>query len=63
MHATLLQIDYLRSQITHSSIFADAVKKGPLPEVVKMIQDQLKDNRVMVVEIVGERMVTLIDKL
>lgn len=53
-------------QVKHEGIFGatirDNAEKAP-KEAIKMILDQLKDNRVLTMEIVGKRLVTLIESL
>lgn len=48
--------------VKHDSLFAECIRldpKGAMP----MIVDQIKDNRVVVCEIIGEKLVTVIEQL
>jgi hypothetical protein len=50
-------------QIKHESMFAQVVRENP-KEGIKMIRDQINDqNRVRVVSIIGERLVTVIEAI
>ena len=46
----------------HQSVFADAIRMNPAGSV-QMIYDQSQDNRPLVVEIVGEEVLLMIEKL
>lgn len=48
------------SNITHESVFASAIRSNPAG-AIEMIKAQAKDNRVLVCEIVGENLVTVIE--
>lgn len=49
-------------EIKHNSLFADVIRQRPL-ESIPMIKDQIKDNRLLVVEIIGENIVCLIENM
>lgn len=49
-------------KIKHKSFFADCVRQNPV-EAIPMIKDQIKDHRVKVCEIIGERLVTIVENL
>lgn len=52
--------------ITHPSLFADVIRKevkDKPEETLKMIREQVKDNRLLMCEIVGESLVCLIEKM
>jgi nitrogen regulatory protein PII-like uncharacterized protein len=56
-------INDLRS-IQHPGLFAQTLKHSEDPiQAAKMIKDQLKDNRVLVMSMIGERLVTLVENL
>jgi hypothetical protein len=52
--------------ITHPGLFADVIRKevkDKPEETLKMIREQLKDNRLLVSEIIGYNLVTVIEKM
>lgn len=49
--------------ITHESVVAQCWKHGDPIQAVKEIRDQLKDNRVLVMSMIGETLVTLVENL
>lgn len=50
--------------IAHEGLFAQTVKNAEDPiQAAKMIKDQLKCNRVLVLSMVGETLVTLVENL
>lgn len=67
MHPDLtdINIGQLKEQlqaITHRSLFADVIRAKPL-ESLFMIKQQIHDNRVVVVDIIGNDLVILIEQL
>ncbi len=48
--------------VKHDSLFAECIKSNPASSI-DMIRDQIKDNRVLCVEIIGESLVTVIEQL
>lgn len=57
-----LELSNQLSQIKHPSLFAEIVRENPV-QAIPMIKDQIKDNRLALVEIIGERLVVVIEKL
>lgn len=49
--------------ITHESVVAQCWKHGDPIQAAKEIREQAKDHRVLVVEMVGETLVTLVENL
>jgi hypothetical protein len=52
--------------ITHPGLFAEVIRKevkDKPEETLKMIREQLKDNRLLVSEIIGDNLVTVIEKM
>jgi hypothetical protein len=52
--------------ITHPGLFADVIRKevkDKPEETLKMIREQLKDNRLLVSEIIGDNLVTVIETM
>jgi hypothetical protein len=61
-----IQLKHRLSTLPGNSIFAQAIRNGvetDLNGTVDMILSQLQDNRVLVIDIVGEDLVLLIDNL
>jgi nitrogen regulatory protein PII-like uncharacterized protein len=56
------QIEQELRQIKHESFFAECVRRNP-KESIQMIKDQAKDNRVVVVSIIGEKLVSVIEQM
>lgn len=66
MNENLLEIRQQLLAITHNSVFADAIRTGAttdLNSTIDMIRSQAKDNRVLVMDIVGENVLMLIEEL
>lgn len=60
-----MNIGQLKQQlqdITHQSVFASVIREKPL-ESLPMIRSQIKDNRLVMVDIIGKDLVILIEQL
>jgi hypothetical protein len=49
--------------ITHPGLVAQCWKHGDPDVAVKEIKDQISDNKLLVVSMIGERLVTLVENL
>lgn len=50
--------------ITHEGLFAQSIKNATdINQAVKEIREQAADNRLLVVSMIGERLVTLVENL
>ena len=59
------KLTHALQSIPGDSVFVQSIREEAatnLPAVVQMIKDQLKDNRTLVIDIIGETAVTLIEK-
>ena len=60
-----LELTQALQSLPGESVFVQAIREEAatnLDGVVQMIKDQLKDNRTLVIDIIGETAVTLIEK-
>lgn len=59
---SITQIEQELKSINHDSVFAECIRSNP-KEAIPMIVSQIKDNRVLVCEIIGTDLVTVIEQL
>jgi hypothetical protein len=50
------------SQVKHESLFADVVRENP-EQSISMIKEQAKDHRLKLCEIIGEKLVIIIENI